>query len=108
MLTTASGITQEINFDKMLRAFKKNFCCNGTIVDDPELGKVVQLQGDQRKNIAQFLIDEEICKKEQVKVHGCVERDGFSSYLNYLSLFVAESNMRLINAASKRGQRKLV
>jgi len=69
-LTTASGINQEINFEKVLRALKKAFSCNGTIVDDPELGKVIQLQGDQRKNIAEFLIAEEIAKKEQVKIHG--------------------------------------
>jgi translation initiation factor 1 len=48
----------------------KEFCCNGTIVDDPEMGKVIQLQGDQRKNIADFLIREEICKKANVKIHG--------------------------------------
>mmetsp|Transcript_18452 Transcript_18452/g.32066 ORF Transcript_18452/g.32066 Transcript_18452/m.32066 type:complete len:116 (+) Transcript_18452:149-496(+) len=69
-LTTASGINQEINFDKVLKVFKKAFCCNGTIVTDPDLGKVIQLQGDQRKKIAQFLIEEEICKKDQVKIHG--------------------------------------
>lgn len=34
-LTTASGINQEINFDKVLKVFKKAFCCNGTIVIDP-------------------------------------------------------------------------
>jgi translation initiation factor SUI1 len=34
-LTTASGINQEINFDKVLKVFKKAFCCNGTIVTDP-------------------------------------------------------------------------
>jgi translation initiation factor SUI1 len=42
----------------------------GTIVDDPELGKVIQLQGDQRKNVADFLVKEGICKKSTVKVHG--------------------------------------
>jgi translation initiation factor 1 len=69
-LTTASGIPQEVNFEKVLKVFKKNFCCNGTIVKDPELGNVIQLQGDQRKKIAQFLIDEQIVKKESIKIHG--------------------------------------
>jgi translation initiation factor 1 len=69
-LTTASGIPQEVNFDKILKVFKKNFCCNGTIVKDPELGNVIQLQGDQRKKIAQFLVDEQIVKKETIKIHG--------------------------------------
>lgn len=25
------------------------YCCNGTVIEDEELGKVLQLQGDQRK-----------------------------------------------------------
>ncbi|KHO00973.1 eukaryotic translation initiation factor eIF-1 [Metarhizium album ARSEF 1941] len=47
--------------------------CNGTIVNDTEMGEVIQLQGDQRKDVQEFLID----KKEgleldakTIKVHG--------------------------------------
>ena len=69
-LTTASGIPQEINFEKVLKVLKKNFCCNGTIVQDKKLGKVIQLQGDQRKKIAAFLIDEKIVPSKSVKLHG--------------------------------------
>ena len=32
------------------------FCCNGSVVEDQELGKVIQLQGDQRKNVSDFMI----------------------------------------------------
>lgn len=31
---------------------------------------MIQLQGDQRKKIAQFLIDEEIARKDTIKIHG--------------------------------------
>lgn len=40
---------------KLLKAFKKEFACNGTIVDDEELGQIIQLQGDQRQKISMFL-----------------------------------------------------
>lgn len=47
--------------------------CNGTIVNDTEMGEVIQLQGDQRKDVQEFLVD----KKEgleldpkTIKVHG--------------------------------------
>lgn len=47
--------------------------CNGTIVADSEMGEVIQLQGDQRKDVQDFLVD----KKEgleldpkTIKVHG--------------------------------------
>jgi translation initiation factor 1 len=39
------------------------------VVDDEDMGQVIQLQGDQRQNIASFLISEGI-KKETIKVHG--------------------------------------
>jgi translation initiation factor SUI1 len=30
--------------------------CNGTIVTDSEMGEVIQLQGDQRKDVQEFLV----------------------------------------------------
>ena len=54
----------------VLKAFKKEFSCNGTIVDDPEYGHVIQLQGDQRQNVLQFLTANGIAKKDVIKIHG--------------------------------------
>ncbi|KAK8099365.1 translation initiation factor SUI1 [Apiospora kogelbergensis] len=58
---------------KILKVIKKKFACNGTIVNDTEMGEVIQLQGDQRKDVQEFLVD----KKEgleldikTIKVHG--------------------------------------
>ena len=34
-----------------------NPACNGTIVVDTEMGEVIQLQGDQRKDVQEFLVD---------------------------------------------------
>eukprot|EP00743_Colponemidia_sp_Colp-15_P000992 GILK01001096.1.p1 GENE.GILK01001096.1~~GILK01001096.1.p1 ORF type:complete len:120 (-),score=20.42 GILK01001096.1:167-493(-) len=69
-LTTIQGLAEELDYKKLLRAFKKSFNCNGTIVEDEELGHVIQLQGDQRKNVADFLIAEGIVDKNNVKIHG--------------------------------------
>jgi hypothetical protein len=46
------------------------YCCNGCVIEDEELGKVLQLQGDQRKNVSAFLISNELAKKDTIKVHG--------------------------------------
>jgi len=46
------------------------FCCNGTVVIDPQLGQILQLQGDQRKSVYQFLADKRIAKKSEIKIHG--------------------------------------
>merc|ERR1712137_119914 len=69
-LTTCQGIPEEFDLKKILKAFKKEFCCNGTIVDDTELGKVIQLQGDQREKIKSFITREGMVDKTKVKVHG--------------------------------------
>ena len=37
---------------------------SGTIVKDSEMGEVIQLQGDQRKDVREFLID----KKEGLQI----------------------------------------
>ncbi|CAI9772877.1 unnamed protein product [Fraxinus pennsylvanica] len=69
-LTTVQGLKKEFSYNKILKDLKKEFCCNGTVVQDPELGKVIQLQGDQRKNVSSFLIQAGIVKKENIKIHG--------------------------------------
>ncbi|KAM3286999.1 protein translation factor SUI1 [Capsicum chacoense] len=55
-LTTVQGLKKEFSYSKILKDLKKEFCCNGTVVQDPELGQVIQLQGDQRKNVSTFLV----------------------------------------------------
>lgn len=69
-LTTVQGLQKELSYDKILKDLKKAFCCNGTVVNDKELGKVIQLQGDQRKNVSTFIVQAGIVKKDQIKVHG--------------------------------------
>lgn len=38
----------------------EEFACNGSLVDDEEMGQVIQLQGDQRTKILQILVEEGI------------------------------------------------
>ncbi|PPS18977.1 hypothetical protein GOBAR_AA01623 [Gossypium barbadense] len=68
-LTTVQGLKKEFSYNKILKDLKKEFCCNGTVVQDPELGQVIQLQGDQRKNVSTFLVQAGIVKKENIKIH---------------------------------------
>jgi translation initiation factor 1 len=53
----------------MIRPFLQEFACNGTVVEDEEMGHVIQLQGDQRTKIRQFLIEEGL-SPNTIKVHG--------------------------------------
>ncbi|KAI8990336.1 hypothetical protein BDB01DRAFT_842042 [Pilobolus umbonatus] len=69
-LTTLQGLPKEIDSKRLLKAVKKAFACNGTVVEDPEHGEIIQMQGDQRVKMAEFLISEGIAKKTDIKVHG--------------------------------------
>ncbi|NWX93739.1 EIF1 factor, partial [Nothoprocta ornata] len=95
-LTTVQGIADDYDKKKLVKAFKKvrappcprrpappalpspslcpfslqKFACNGTVIEHPEYGEVIQLQGDQRKNICQFLVEIGLAKDDQLKVHG--------------------------------------
>ncbi|XP_036189134.1 eukaryotic translation initiation factor 1b isoform X1 [Myotis myotis] len=60
-LTTVQGIADDYDKKKLVKAFKKKFACNGTVIEHPEYGEVIQLQGDQRKNICQFLLEVSGC-----------------------------------------------
>ena len=69
-LTIIQGLPDDLDYKKILRAYKKLFNCNGTIVEDEEMGTVIQLQGDKRKDVALFLLEEGIANREEIKIHG--------------------------------------
>ena len=48
----------------------QEFACNGTVVEHPEYGEVIQLQGDQRNAVCVWLLAVGLAKKDQLKVHG--------------------------------------
>lgn len=69
-ITIIEGLEESLNLKKMLKHFKKTFSCNGAILKKDQVGQVMQLSGDQRKLVQTFLIDNDICKKDCVVVHG--------------------------------------
>eukprot|EP00037_Helgoeca_nana_P011464 m.102962 g.102962 ORF g.102962 m.102962 type:complete len:112 (-) comp20847_c0_seq1:200-535(-) len=69
-LTTVQGISTDYDLKRITKAFKKEFACNGCVVDHPEYGEVIQLQGDQRNDVCQFLTKCGLATGDQLKVHG--------------------------------------
>ncbi len=69
-------MADDLDIKKIARALKKTFQCNGTVTEDPELGEILQLSGDQRTNIRQFFVDQEVCHEDQIVIHG--------KYLKYI------------------------
>lgn len=69
-LTTVQGVAEEFDLKKIVKQAKKEFSCNGTVVEHPEYGEVIQLQGDQRESIKALLIRTKIATPEYIKLHG--------------------------------------
>lgn len=69
-LTLIQGLCEKLDVEKITKTLKKEFCCNGSIIEDLTLGKIIQLQGDQRENVLKFILEEEIVAKRMIKVHG--------------------------------------
>lgn len=69
-LTTVQGLPAELDSKKLLKYFKKEFACNGTLVQDNDLGSVIQLQGDQRVKVSESLVNNMSLPKSTIKIHG--------------------------------------
>jgi translation initiation factor 1 len=65
-ITTLQGVPTEYDPRKLLKAFKKEFACNGSLVDGEDMGQVIQLQGDQRTKIHDMLVEEGISDLEEL------------------------------------------
>jgi len=64
-----TGLADDLDLKRILKALKKNFSCNGALAKDND-ALVIQLSGDQRNNVKDFLVDQEICSENQIVLHG--------------------------------------
>jgi translation initiation factor 1 len=69
-ITVITGIAKDLDLDKILKYFKKTFSCNGSISNDEKFGEVITLSGDQKENVYNFFIKEEIYKKDCIIIKG--------------------------------------
>ena len=69
--TEVHGIPEDIDLQLLLKAWKKLFHCTCAIKIDPKTKEqFISLNGDHRTNIHDFLIQEGIGTKENIKMHG--------------------------------------
>ena len=69
-ITIIQGLASDLDSEKIAKFLKKTFQCNGSITNDPEYGEIIQLSGDQRANVRQFFLEQEICHEDQIVIHG--------------------------------------
>ncbi|CAD6448853.1 ffab7f62-df45-4e7d-9dad-d336490b7164-CDS [Sclerotinia trifoliorum] len=72
MLTTVQGLPEIFDMKKVVKFFKKKFACACCIVDDKVFGKVIQIQGDYKEEIFNFLTTKEGLglSEETIVIHG--------------------------------------
>ena len=69
-ITTVAGLAEDLDVKKITRALTKKFKTSGTVKKDENENNVVQVAGDQRTNIRDFLLNQQICHLDQIVVHG--------------------------------------
>eukprot|EP01083_Nonionella_stella_P219420 786013_1 len=65
-ITTIEGLSNDLNFKKILKLAKRTFKTNGAIVQTKEKDRILQFQGDFRNEMKQFLIEFDICQESQI------------------------------------------
>lgn len=65
-ITTVEGFEEDLDVRRICKAMRKQFNCNGNVIKDEEDGEVMQLQGDQRQNVKEWLLDNEVFQKNEV------------------------------------------
>jgi len=70
-LTTVEGLAGDLDLKKLLKAFKKVFQTSGAVLKT-EVGEVIQLQGDKREGLKDFLVKYKVWESPDppIKVHG--------------------------------------
>jgi translation initiation factor 1 len=68
--TNIYGWGEEYDLSKICSHFKNTYKCSGAVVENKNYGWVIELTGDNKKNIYEFLINEGICCKENIITKG--------------------------------------
>lgn len=68
-LTTVQGLSVPKYEKAVLKKWKKEFSCNGTLIEEKD-EIIFQLQGNHCDEIKKFLMKHEMATKSQIKVHG--------------------------------------
>lgn len=72
-VTTIEGFAEDLDLKRICKNMRQKFNCNGNIIEDEDRGEVIQLQGDQRENVKNWILTEQIVTKAEqdlIVVHG--------------------------------------
>ncbi len=70
VITVIQGLDAKIPRKELIRKFKTMYACGGHIATDEEFGEVIQLTGDQRIKVRDYLVDNGLVESDKVEIHG--------------------------------------
>jgi translation initiation factor 1 len=70
MITIIQGLDSKIPKKELIKKFKTMFACGGNINSDEEYGDVIQLTGDQRLKVRDYLVDNNVVEADNIEIHG--------------------------------------
>jgi translation initiation factor 1 len=73
-ITVIQGLDEDLDQQRIAKAMKKKFNCATTVQKDKDGSEIIQLQGDQRLAIREWLVKKQILTKkeseERLVLHG--------------------------------------
>jgi translation initiation factor SUI1 len=70
LATHIYGFGDEFDLKKICKHWQKQYHCVGSIENSEKFGEVIKLTGNHKTEIFNFLINEEICKRENIVLKG--------------------------------------
>jgi translation initiation factor 1 len=70
VITVIQGLDAKVPRKELIKKFKTMYACGGHIADDAEFGEVIQLTGDQRFKVRDYLVDSNLVEADKVEIHG--------------------------------------
>ena len=68
-VTTVEDLPIDLDLKLILSHFKKTFSCNGNIITKDDVS-IIQLTGDHRNEVSEFLRSQGIATKGNIIIHG--------------------------------------
>jgi translation initiation factor 1 len=70
VITIIQGLDAKIPRKDLIKKFKTMYACGGHIAQDEEFGEVIQLTGDQRLKVRDYLVAYGMVEAHNIEIHG--------------------------------------
>ena len=70
VITIIQGLDAKIPRKDLIKKFKTMYACGGHIAQDEEFGEVIQLTGDQRLKVRDYLVANGMVEAQNIEIHG--------------------------------------